>query len=464
MDESIFLLDEQDNVGDVLGKINYNFLKHNNNLFDLESTSKNNFSTIVKLDRLMDRMDYLMSLVNFDQLQDLYTTVNLLSSYWNNYEFTVQYPFNPDNGFTSSLVVAGTTGELLGSTLLSEQENILINVLLTKNLPYIKTAEDAKTNLYNNGFIIVNRTDSGDFVSWDFINSSNIFNILSDKLNNLYYNGRLIDVYNIPYYSVITGASVDIAQNLTPDYDSKIILGEGNVPLLPEKTSIYANILIEYETFVFNNYDIGDGNFVPITQFIPKVEKFSSIIPDTNAAFASKIQGLNAELPASYTDNARIHNLAVNFLNDNYPPAMYPGSAVANVVFLLYNSVGPNSGETIVETLFWDDNTLTESKRNVEKLSKSTISKVAPTSNTTYNISYNKQNIYVEKIVTVKYEKVVEIKDTVTVVGGIHKTSQIPFSSWRYKGINVGRSYTPGLAGTYQKATIAGTPSLVYTG
>lgn len=466
MDNSIFLLEDQDNVGDVLGKINYNFLKHNNDLFDLETVNKDDFSSLDKINLLMDRMDYLISNVNFDELQDLYTTINFLSSYWNSFEFSVQYPFNPDNGFTSSLVVAGIAGELLGSTLQIEQEAILSDALLAYRLPYIKTADEAKTNLYNNGVIMVNRNDSGAFVSWDFINSSNIFNILVDRSNNLYYNGRLVDIYNVPYYSVITNSDVDIlTQGLTPDYESKTILANGGVPLLPEKNNIYNTILIEYQTFVTNDYDVGEGIFVPVTRFVPNVKKLTSIIPANNQTFASKIQSINADLPASYGENTKIHNLAINFLNENYPSVMYPESSIANVVFLLYNTVG-QSGETVVETLYWDEETLSQEQRKVEKLDKSNITKIAPGSNTTYNITYTKQNAYIEKIVSVKYQKIVQLKEMVTVVGNIHKVTTLPVSMWKFKGINIGRNYTPNLFSgvDIKQAAISGEPSLIYTG
>ena len=467
MDESLFLLEEQDNVGDVLGKINYNFLKHNSDLTDLETVSKKNFSTIDKINSLMDRMDFLISQTDFNKFQDLDTTVNILSSYWNNFEFTVQYPFNPENGFTSSLVYAGALGELFGSTSLSEHENILSNALLSRKLPYIKTISDAKSNLYNNGVIIVNRNDYGDFVTWDFVNSSNVFNILIDKANNFYYNGRLVDVYNIPYYSVITKSGVDIFKSLTPDYDSKVVLSDNNVPLLPDKTTISGDVLIIYDAVVYNNYDAGDGNLIPITQFTPRIEKLNNIIPQNNSTFAAKIQATNNSTTGSIADNNKIHNIALNFLSENHPALMYPDQTTANVVFLLYNSVGPNLGQTTIETLYWDEDTLSTPYRNIENLKKSNIYKNAPSSNTTYNMSYSKQNMYVEKIVSVKYEKNVEMKDIVTVVAGVHKIVTVPISSWKYKGINIGRNYTPNLfsnAASRTKVEISGAPSLIYNG
>jgi hypothetical protein len=467
MNESLFLLDEQDNVGDVLGKINYNFLKHNNDLLDLESVSQKNFSTINKINSLMDRMDLLISQTDFNKFQDLDTTVNLLSSYWNDFEFTVQYPFNPENGFTSSLVYAGSMGELFGSTSLSDQENILANALLARKLPYIKNINDAKSNLYNNGIIIVNRNDYGDFVTWDFLGSSNIFNVLIDKTNNFYYNGRLIDIYNIPYYSVITKSDVDIFTSLSPDYDNKIVLSDKNIPLLPDKTSVSNGALIIYDTIVYNNYDLGDGTLAPVTQFIPRVEKLNNIIPANDSTFASKIQNTNNQTSGSFADNNKIHNIALNFLTENYPSLLYPDGCIANVVFLLYNYVGPNLGQTVVETLYWDNETLSFPQRNVENLKKSDVYKVAPSNNTTYNLTYSKQNMYIEKIVSVKYEKNVEMKDVVTVAAGVHKIITVPISSWKYKGINIGRNYTPNLfltAGSYTPAQISGTSSPIYNG
>lgn len=466
MDESIFLLNEQDNVGDVLGKINYNFLKHNSDLMDLETNSVQNLSYVNKIDSLMDKMDYLISLTDFDKFQDFDTTVNMLSSYWNSLEFTVQYPFNPISGFTSALVtVAG--GELLGSTNVSTHENILTNALLAKKLPYIQTKEDAKSNLYNNGVIVVNRSDYGDFISWDFVSIKNILSILVDSSNDFYYNGRLVDVYNIPYYSVITTVGVDIYKNLTPDYDSKIVISDSNIPLLPNKTSLTGNVLIEYDRVIFENYDMGDGKFAPITQFIPKITKLNNIIQDNNNTFASKIQNSNAESLGVFSENNKIHNIALSFLNEKYPARDYPENTISNVVFMLYNSVGSNTGQVAVETLCWDEDTLSIPKKINEVLKKSNIDKTAPGSNTTYNMTYTKENIYIEKIVNVKYKKNIVQKDIVTVISGVHKIITVQESSWDYLGINIGRSYTPNLfldEENFKPAVIRGDISPEYTG
>jgi hypothetical protein len=75
--------------------------------------------------------------------------------------------------------------------------------------------------------------------------------------------------------------------------------------------------------------------------------------------------------------------------------------------------------------------------------------------------------MYIEKIVSVKYEKIVEMKDIVTVVAGIHKIVTVPISSWQYRGINIGRNYTPNLflnKGSQTPAKIKGTPSPIYNG
>ena len=94
---------------------------------------------------------------------------------------------------------------------------------------------------------------------------------------------------------------------------------------------------------------------------------------------------------------------------------------------------------------FWDIDTLSVPQLNVEILKKSEVYKTAPSNNTSYNMYYTKGNIYVEKIVTVKYTKNIEMKDIVTVVGGVHKVVTVPIASWKFMGINIGRSYTPNL-------------------
>lgn len=467
MSELLFDINEPDNVGDVLGKINFNFLKLNNDLFDLEVLTKQNLDVIKNLDYLMDRMDLLISQIDFDKYQDLYTSVNFLSSYWNNVEFTVQYPFNPDNGFTSFLVGAGGLGELLGSTDAAKHIEILSNALINSKLPNISDVVEAKNALNTNGVVMVNRNDNGEFVSWEFLKADNLLKVAVDKYNNFYYDGRLVDVYDLPYYSVITPTSTDVYSTVLPDYNAKILLQGGTTPVEPDKASIYNNILIEYEPITYQDYDAG-GTIVPITKYEPRAENFSNIILEYSSEFQSKILQINRDLEGAVGENSKAHNMALDFLKETHPAVSYPDNTTINVLFLLYNMIGADSmGETVVETLYWDVDTLAVPKQNLEIVKKSTISKIAPTSNTTYNLTYNKQNIYIEKIINVKYKKGIEIKETIQNISGIERkiTEQLPV--WKFKGINIGKKYSPHLFLeniTYPKYEMQGTPSKIYTG
>jgi hypothetical protein len=124
--------------------------------------------------------------MDYDDLQKMYTTVNLLSSYWDKTEFSVQYPFNSFNGYTSLLAGAGELGQMYGSTDAKTQEKLLSDALVESE--FYKNSADAIGAIYNKQIIYVIRNSDGQFQSWDYMNATNIFAFNIDDNNNFYYN------------------------------------------------------------------------------------------------------------------------------------------------------------------------------------------------------------------------------------------------------------------------------------
>ena len=82
----------------------------------------------------MDRIDVLLPDINYDFLEKLEASVQVLSGYWNNLEMTVQYPFNPINGYVSSIVAAGELGSLVSRTTQNEQIDLVSDALVKQGV------------------------------------------------------------------------------------------------------------------------------------------------------------------------------------------------------------------------------------------------------------------------------------------------------------------------------------------
>jgi hypothetical protein len=438
MNDLIYPLELNDNVGDSLGKINYNFLNINASLCNLKTNYKGDVDKLKKLEKLMDRLDAVIGQMDYDDLQKMYTTVNLLSSYWDKTEFSVQYPFNSFNGYTSLLAGAGELGQMYGSTDAKTQEKLLSDALVESE--FYKNSAEAIGAIYNKQIIYVIRNSDGQFQSWDYMNATNIFAFNIDDNNNFYYNGYLVDLYTIPFYSAIAPAGIDIYKKITVDFFDKSIFSDQ--PIKQNKQSIEANALIIYSDIVEKELD-PNKETLDVTKYKPNVQNLKNIIPAVNKVYASKLLKFNDTVLESYTQNLKVHNLSLDFLNKNYKASKYLDGVVVNVVFFLYSAIGSNLISANVQTKYWDALNLTEEKNKVETINKSAITKEAPTSNSTLITTFNKKSIYIQKIVLAKYVKKSRLIFKSKNINGIIKQVSEIEHYWHFLKINIGNSFNP---------------------
>ena len=398
---SVLNIDLDDNVGDGLAKINYNILSLSNDTCKIKSDQNKNSKFLNEFETFLNNLDQFLGDFDFDLLEKMDSTVSLLSSYWMNFEFTVIYPFNPIKGYVSSLTKQGDLG-LKKSSDLKVQKTNLNSCLIKKKL--VKTNAEANEAISYNQILYVLRDDSGVFTSWDYLDSSKLLNISVDNKNNIFYNGRLIDVYHIPRYSAIISSDVNpTLNNFTVNFNTKAVTLEKKV-LLTVKNSLSKNSLLNYVTDVKKT--VTSTGISDITAYTPKVELLSKLIPATNTDYASIINKLNTViLNNNLKDNVFINSLCTSFLDKNYPASKYIDDTSVTVVFLLYNQVGTDliySNETCYYYNYPD---------MVKKLSKkntyrgSSVNLVSPSSNSTHDVVFNKTDSYIEKISHVKFVK-----------------------------------------------------------
>jgi hypothetical protein len=439
---NIIPINEEDNVGDGLAKINYNFVKLNQDTCELLESKQDNFSSLKKIEDLMLWLDDVISYTDYDKLQKLETTIQMLSSYWNKYEFTVQYPFNPSNGFTSSLVSAGEFGGLssfnLSTTNQNDQENLIGEVLVKQG--FYETVNLSIKALKDFQLLYVYRDTNGVFVSWDFLDPSFIFNLSVDLSNNLYYNGTLIDIYKIPYYSAITtNKNFSLfEEEVFATFSTKRISIKGTIQPV-DKTSL-DNLLVVYDDFQRIEQEILedeegeviDSVDVNVTTFTPEIINLNSIIPQRNILYRDKISRVNESVLESPENNPRLNRLCLNFLDKNYPAKNYFDGTVVNVVFFLYNLIGYDTNATsLVRTDYYDQADVSTPKNKLELFNKKDLSLIAPSSNTTFTVFFSKKDSYIEKIVNVKYIKNTDIVQKTDTVTGKVTTAENHYWEWK---------------------------------
>jgi hypothetical protein len=436
---NIIPLNIEDNVGDCLAKLNYNFLNINLENCELQNKKTENKKFLDDFENLMLELDNLIDDINYDFLEKLETTVVLLSSYWNKFEFTVNYPFNSTNGFISTLVSAGELGDLVSSTDENTQKNILANALVLNKL-YDNTS-DAINALKNNEIIYVFRNESGNFVSWEFFNYSLIFSISVDIAGNFYLNGNLIDIYRIPYYSVIAPKSFDLATKGTSiNFDNKSYSLLDKV-LSINKTNLLDNNLIIYS--IDKTKETSETNdILDVSKFSPIVKKLSEIIEFNSVEFKSKLKKINDTFLESYLSNPKLNNLSLTFLNKNYNSKNYQDDTIVNVVFFLYNAVGYDSTSAKVTTFYWEQPELRIPLKDVQIKRSGNLNLIAPSSNTTFDVEFTKKDTYIEKIVTVKYIKKSKTFFITNPNSSVPKLKTEDY--WEFVNASIGKPYKKG--------------------
>ena len=98
----------EDCVGDSLGKHNYNALTLDTSICNLSGLLINATTAINELSSIMPKYDVLKKSYNESKITGILkcsTAVNLLSSFWSKYEFSVLYPLNAISLPTENLTI-----------------------------------------------------------------------------------------------------------------------------------------------------------------------------------------------------------------------------------------------------------------------------------------------------------------------------------------------------------------------
>lgn len=177
-----YTLEENDCVGDALGKINFNFLNLDTKLCNLSSaffggdqsyyTIFNEIST--KLLKLNEFADFF---INPTEIISATTTTQLLSSFWNKFEFTVEYPLNLSK--RNGSVITAQNKDIAEATAIN-----ISKTFLDKNYPasnYLtSTVANVALLVFNNLDTKVKTTRNGNF------NKNNKLITVSQTKNDIY--------------------------------------------------------------------------------------------------------------------------------------------------------------------------------------------------------------------------------------------------------------------------------------
>lgn len=426
---SVLNIDLDDNVGDGLAKINYNILSLSNDTCKIKSNQSKNSKFLNEFETFLNNLDQFLGDFDFDLLEKMDSTVSLLSSYWTNFEFSVIYPFNPVTGYISSLTKQGDLG-IKKSSDISVQKTNLNSCLINKKL--VKTTSEANEAISYNQILYVLRDDNGQFTSWDFLDSSKLVNISTDNQNNIFYNGRLIDVYYLPRYSAIISSDVNPSlNNFTINFNTKSVTLQNKV-ISYVKTSLSQNSLLNYVTDVSKS--ITSTGISDVTSYAPKVEVLSKLIPAQNTDYASIIKKLNTViLQNNLKDNVFVNSLCLTFLDKNYPASKYVDNTTVTVMFLLYNQVGFDLAYCTDECTYFDYPTSSRKLTKTNNYRGNNIDIISPGSNSEHIVVFSKTDSYIEKISHVKF-----VKKSMF----ISKTKTNHY--WEFESISNGSLYKPG--------------------
>jgi hypothetical protein len=453
-------INNDDNVGDSIGKYNFNFLSLETALCNLEQDyykKRDNYTAKFKrLEQLTDKLDSVLPFLNYNDLQKMSTTVTVLSSYWNEMELSVLYPINLD-GASSALTVDSLNLNIVvlqEALTVQDQERILAEALVSRKL--FKTVNDAIEGMYASVLLYVKRNidKQGEFVSWGIINGSNFTNLKIDFNNNFYYEAEAVDIYKIPYFSVIvptnyTNQVAEGANVLEPNFENKtanVVSAQTGkrVNLAPSNNSISGNTVLLYGTTdkiptrtQRNNAELyelflieafGSTNFLSIQNSSGR--SLATYIPSTNPDLAKTFRNLEV-----VKENNQVIQTVRKFLSKNYKPQNYRDGTTINVIFMLFNAFGDNTANVNIMTY------IPSAKFGAYKLEKNenirgfTARKTAKNSNTDYRITFSKQDQYIKRIFIARFQKKSRQIPSKVKVKGIIKNSSSTLDFWEFLNI-----------------------------
>jgi hypothetical protein len=197
-------INKEDCVGDSVGKHNYNLMALDTTICNLSSLlyeDKSNYSslnsTLTGLELMINAYSQYYDLINenlYNEFKKATTVVNLLSSYWGNYEFSVQVPINSISLSANDLPLFAMS---LSSINLENINNVVEKFLKNLTKSYLDINYSPKN--YSN-FTVVNAS----FFLYNLIpviNNNNttdpLIKIKYLPQNNFSFNQRLVTVtYN----------------------------------------------------------------------------------------------------------------------------------------------------------------------------------------------------------------------------------------------------------------------------
>jgi hypothetical protein len=187
----------EDCVGDSLGKHNYNALTLDTSVCNLSGLLSNASTVLNQLSSTIQSYQPLISTYNDSKINSIletFTTVNLLSSFWNNYEFSIEYPINsyPTQGLslispTLSTVNSQTINDIVDSKLQN-----LASSYLNKEYSAINFPNNTVINVI---FFLYNVTPSINSSNInDYLTNINSVNVLGKNVRNFNYYDRFLFV------------------------------------------------------------------------------------------------------------------------------------------------------------------------------------------------------------------------------------------------------------------------------
>ena len=193
-----------------MGKHNYNALTLDTSVCNLSGLLSNASTVLNQLSSTLNSYEFLGSIYNDSKVTNILessTTVNLLSSYWSNYEFSIEYPINsyPTEGLSLQMPTLPVVNSQTVSNIVNSKLKDLASIYLDKNYAAYNFQNNTIVNviffLYN---VTPNLSNSNSYN--DYLTKITIVNAAEKPVSNFnYYDRFLFANYNRDSVSFSTG-------------------------------------------------------------------------------------------------------------------------------------------------------------------------------------------------------------------------------------------------------------------
>lgn len=177
----LYDISEYECVGDVLGKINYNFLELENQICQLSAQyfSDGFYTSFNRLSSIIQDLTFLGNQFSDSGIyKQTYTATKLLSSYWNKNEVSVIYPMNIEtsDGFTQNYQISSLSTD---SILIQKAKAFIDQKFASEDLLNDSSIINVSFLLYDNNGSFTPKTD-GPFHNPPVMDSWNITLLKND--------------------------------------------------------------------------------------------------------------------------------------------------------------------------------------------------------------------------------------------------------------------------------------------